>query len=66
MSLNRFLAVKQYAFLTIFEGSAIKSFPQIRSFSGLLRNFISVIVQAENVLNAGLHLFQIRAIEFPL
>ena len=36
ISLNCFLAVKQYAFLTIYEGSAIKVFPQIWTFSALL------------------------------
>ena len=35
-------------------------------WSCFAKNYISVIVQAENVLNAGLHLFQIQDIEFPL
>ena len=36
ISLNCFLAVKQYAFLTVYEGSEIEVFPQIWTFSGLL------------------------------
>ena len=57
-------AVKQYAFLTICEGSAIN--PTNLIFLCLANNYISVIVQGEHVLNAGLHLFRIRDIGFPL
>ena len=35
------------------------------NFLCFTNNYISVIVQAENVLNAGLRLFEIRDIEFP-
>ena len=66
MSLNCFLAVKQYAFLTEYEGSAVKVFPQNLNFLCFANNYISVFLQAEIVLNAGLHLFQIRDTEFPL
>ena len=33
-------------------------------FRCFANNYFSVIVQAENVLNAGLHLFQIRILSF--
>ena len=35
-NINCFLVGKQYAFLTVYEGNAIKVFPQIWSFSALL------------------------------
>ena len=43
-----------------------KRFSTNLNFLCFATNYISVIVQAENVLNAGLHLFQIRDMEFPL
>ena len=36
------------------------------NFHFFANNYISVIVKAENVLNAGLRPFQIRDVEFPL
>ena len=40
-----------------------KSFLTNLIFLCIANNYISVIVQAENVLNAGVHLFQIRDIK---
>ena len=52
--------------LIFYKVKCFKSFSTNLNFLCFADNYISVIVQAENVLNAGLQLFQIWDIEFPL
>ena len=49
-----------------FPWSFMLGFPKILIILCFANNYISVLVQAENVLDAGLHLFQILDVEFPL